>query len=507
MFIFISCQEDETTVITPEIIDSLPSGIVIEEEVTLNPSGYAPLSAMISLTTSEIVRVRIRVLGKNGEDSDVVKDFPELGTTLQIPVHGLYADFQNSVRITFFNSDGVELGIKTYIISTNPLIADMPMISIETAKRDLIAKGMTMVNYYGYSQNVHPFRPFMFDAYGDIRWYLDYINHPDLNNLHYDNGPHRLANGNFYFANREPDAIYEVDLFGTIVNTWDMPGYRFHHEVFEKPNGNFLVSVDKYGESTIEDYIIEIDRNSKEVINEWNLNQSLDNQRTTLTDNAIDWIHVNGVSYDPFDDSIIISGRTQGVVKLTADNEVVWIMGAHKGWSTAGNGIDLTQFLLQPLDATGVPITSHAVLNGDENHLDFEWNWYQHATKVMPDGNIILFDNGFNRNFSEINTYSRAVSYKINTENRTIQQVWQYGKERGTDTYSRIVSDVDYLEAENHMLFSPGNIVDGARPVGKSIEVDMITNEVVFEATVIPPKAFVNKITFHRTERLLLYPD
>ncbi len=504
IFIVISCQKDD---IVPEITDSLIDGLLIKDKVTLDPLGYAPLSAMISLETNEVVSVDMLIIGKNGKDSDVFQSFSETGTTLEIPIHGLYADFENTVRLTFFNANGTDLGFKTYKIKTDPLISDMPLIVINKAEQNQMAQGMTLVNYYGYDKNKNPFRPFMFDAFGDIRWYLNFIKHPRLKNLHFDNGPQRLANGNFYFASREPDAIYEVDHFGNVLNTWEMPGYGFHHEAFEKPNGNFLVSVDKNDAGTIEDYIIEIDRNSKQIIREWDLNISLDNKRTTLTDNAIDWIHVNGVSYDESDDTIIISGRTQGVVKLTANNEVIWIMGSHKDWGVAGNGEDLNQFLLQPLDAAGTPIANQAVLDGDENHPDFEWNWYQHATKVLPNRNIILFDNGHNRNFMGAGSYSRAVEYKVDKENGTIQQVWQYGKERGNETYSRIVSDVDYLEVENHMLFSPGAIVSGARPVGKSIEVDMTNNTVIFEATIIPPKAFADKITFHRTERLPLYPN
>ncbi len=38
----------------------------------------------------------------------------------------------------------------------------------------------------------------------------------------------------------------------------------------------------------------------------------------------------------------------------------------------------------------------------------------------------------------------------------TIQQKWQYGKERGLETFSAIVSSVQYLPATNHVLFSPG---------------------------------------------------
>jgi len=509
----ISCKEDDIT-FSDETLDFQESfscseiNLTVEIGINVNPSGYAPLSAMVFLQANESIQVDMRVLGKNGEDSDVFKSFSEINDILEIPVHGLYPDYENEVEFTFFDVNGTQLCTRMINVETEPLISALPQIVIDTAERSQMEEGMTLVNYYGYDGQVHPFRPFMFDSYGDIRWYIDYQNSPLLNNLHFDDGPHRLANGNFYFGNNEPDAIYEVDLFGNVVNTWDMPGFAFHHEVLEKPNGNFIVAVDNYAANTIEDYIIEIDRNSNEIIRVWNLNESLDNTRTTLTDNEEDWIHVNAVSYDESDDSIIISGRTQGVVKLSATNEVIWIIAPHKEWSLAGNGVSLDQFLLQPLDAQGTPITDQSILDGSENHPDFEWNWYQHAARVLPDGTITLFDNGDNRNYTGVGPYSRAVRYRIDENAGTIQQIWEYGKDRGIATYSRIVSDVDYLENTNHMLVSPGAITLGVvNPLGKSIEVDIATRDVVFEAIIIPPNAFANQITFHRTERLSLYPD
>src|SRR5690606_20081219 len=120
------------------------------------------------------------------------------------------------------------------------------------------------------------------------------------------NGIERLANGNFYFGSGgnnfgavADNRIYEIDLFGNVGNSWEMPGFGFHHEVHEKPDGNFLVTVNKLGAATIEDHVIEIDRESGGIVREWNLNQSMENGRTVWTTDAVDWIHINGVYYDP----------------------------------------------------------------------------------------------------------------------------------------------------------------------------------------------------------------
>ena len=509
----IACQSDDSG---EAVGDPTPNEteVVVSDELILNPSGYAPLSAKILLQTSEEARVSLKIIGKNGVGSDLVQNFPGLGTTFDIPVHGLYASLNNTVILSFEDGSGNDLGSKTYQVQTASLISEMPQITIQEAKRDQMAEGMTLVSYFGHNGSLFPQRPFIFDSYGDIRWYLDFSLHPQLNNLFYDDGIAQLANGNFYFGSGGnafgaggDNLIYEIDLFGNVINTWDMPGYGFHHEVLEKPNGNFLVTVNKLSAATIEDHIIEIDRVSKEIVNVWDLNLSMENTRTALTNDLVDWFHANAVSYDDTDDAILVSGRTQALVKLNSENEVIWIMGPHKDWGISGNGIDLNTLLLQPLDVDGQPIVEQAVLDGDENHPDFEWNWYQHAPLIMPNGNIMLFDNGDNRNFTGNEDYSRAVAFGVDGLNKTIQQVWQYGKERGEETYSRIVSDVDYLESVDHVLFSPGAVSFNGSLYGKSIEVDYDTQELIFEATITPPSAFFDIITLHRTERLSLYAN
>jgi arylsulfate sulfotransferase len=510
VFLFAACTENEevltesqTTVTAKKVAEK--KVVVTNEIVTLNPNGYSPLSATISLQTSSKTKVTIRVVGKNGIESDVVKEFDELSTFHTIPVLGLYPDFENTVELICKPELGKEVWRKKYSIKTAALPTDTyPNIVIDK-KTDQMAEGMTLVSYFGFKTNPVPQTPFIFDAFGDIRWYLDFSTSTELNTLFYDDGMERLQNGNLYFGNGTTNKIYEIDFLGKISNTWDMPGFSFHHNVQEKPNGNFIVSVNKIGKSTIEDYIIEIDRASKQIVNTWDLNLSLQYNRQTLTTNTKDWIHVNAVIYDNSDNTIIVSGRTQGVVKLDENNKVVWILGNHKGWGVAGDGANLNNYLLQPLDSRNRPITNQSILDGDTNHPDFEWPWYQHAPLLMPNGHLMLFDNGgFNRNFSGSGNYSRAVEYDIDDKKKTVKQIWEYGKSRGTSTFAPIVSDVDFLKTPNHdhVIFSPGS-VNNSSIYGKVIELDYTTKNILFEATLTSPRS--TRVTFHRTERLNLY--
>lgn len=478
----------------------------------VNPNGTVPLHAKLQVFVPIKGKVAFKVRGKNGASSDIARSFDDFSTAHQFNVLGLYPNHDNVIDIIYLDENGKERTSDTIHIQTEAYPYELPIIEVDIRKEDRMKPGMTFVSYRGlvYNPNV----PFMMDQFGDIRWYLDFTDHPQLRNLGYDVGVERLANGNFYFGDWSTSAIYEVDVFGKVINSWGFPGYSFHHNVIEKPDGNFLVTVNKEGSlhqnggMTVEDHIIEIDRETGDIIQEWDLRESLDENRIALAnaleDDYIDWIHVNAIVYDETDNTIILSGRTQGVVKLDYGNNVVWILGPHEGWGENRRGDDLNSFLLTPLDANGAIITNENILLGFENHPDFEWNWYQHAPHFMPNGNLMLFDNGDRRNFTGEASYSRAVEYIIDEDAMTVKQIWQYGKERGLSTYASIVSDVDYHEAENTVLFAPGAFVDNGNFLygGKVIEVDYQSKEVVFEA-----RLSSQGITFHRVERMPLYSN
>ncbi len=507
LLIFFSCRKDE---MPPE-----PPPIPAEMQVafTLNPVGVNPLCAKLNVEANVAGRIKIDLIGQDGAASDISHTFSELDTTHHVPILGLYADYENIVYVTLLGDNNEELTKDTIKIQTASLPENLPEGTVQIRKTDKMTPGFTLI---GNHANYIPHMPYMIDAFGKIRWILDYREHAELYNLYFAVGIERLQNGNFYFGDASNDAIYEIDVYGEILNEWGLDGYEFHHNVQEKPNGNFLITVDnpdsyhENGNLTKEDFILEIDRQTGDILNIWDLKESLDEWRTTwdnvLNDSPMDWVHANAVIYDESDGNIIVSCQKQGLVKLDNDNNVQWILAPHLGWNTNRKGDNLNDFLLTPLDADGNPITDTQVLNGYESHPDFEWNWYQHAPLILPNGNLMLFDNGLNRHYNSTEKYSRAVEYLIDEEAMTVQQIWQYGKERDNRTYSPIVSDVDYLSQKNNILFSPGRCDFDGENIrgGRIVELDYATQEVVFEAII---NGGLFDLQFHRTERLPIYAD
>jgi arylsulfate sulfotransferase len=504
---------------TVQNLASLGDTLIIgANALELNPSGFAPLSARLTFSTPVQCKLRITIEGRKGEHTNIEKLVDQYGYNHQIDVHGLYAGVQNNLRVAMTNKEG-NVRLSTQVTVTVPALQNlvMPVIRIVESRHEDMQAGLTLVSYPGESE-VDPARPFMIDAQGDIRWLLDYRNHPVLGNLTYGCGVERLQNGNLYFGDNKTDAIYEVDLMGNIVNRWDLAalGHSFHHNVQEKENGNFLITTSKYdskhqlGNYVINDYVLEINRETGSIVHEWDLKESLDQWRELLLQKplakqtaTINWAHGNAV-IPAGEDAIIVSLRFQGLVKLNNKNQIKWILAPHKAWGNNGRGENLNNYLLHPLSQDGSPIQAEDVINGNQPHADFEWWWGGHAPCLMPNGNLLTFDNGYKRYYNDEPTFSRAVEFRINEAAKEVQQVWQYGQERGLETFARAVSDVDYLPETNHVLFCPGirtPTVDGHG--GKIIEVDYATKEVVFEAEVTTSNGF----SFHRAERMSLYPD
>jgi len=501
IFLVIACNDD--TIFSPDELVLKK----YESEFVLNPTGYTPISGSYSVHTDLIGQLRVTIKHIDGSGDDLIHTFERKDSIHDIPILGLYFDHDNEIIIDFLISD-VVLNTETLSITT-PVQPDyIPNVFIDVVQKEKMEPGMNFINYRSKRD---PSVPFFVDHEGHLRYLLDYEGHMDLTNLNYDVGPERMKNGDFLFGNYPTNEVYQVDILGNVINQYILEGYTFHHTASERQNGNILVTLDKDGSMhpsgnlSLEDFIVEIDRNTGAIVNEWDIKNSIDPNRNVLGTNIfngyIDWAHENGVIEDPSDNSIIISCRLQGVVKLSNDNVAKWILSNHRGWTSTGLGENITDKLLQPLDANGDPITDQDVLNGISNHPDFEWPWYQHAPSIDKDGNLWVFDNGDLRNFSSDQKYSRAVGYKIDEENMTVQQVWTYGKERGIETYSRIASDVDVEEVTGNILFCPGSRVINKDGIGsKIVELDYDTKEVVFEMHINS-----GGISFHRAERMPIY--
>ena len=450
-------------------------------DVIVNPYEISPLTALIIFKTEESVSPKVTIEGDD-ELSTYEYTFDE-GTEHYLPIYGLYPDRDNTVVIEYGDVS------KEFTIATEALPDDFILPTSVDANKDELSNDL-----YFFTPSSGGYTC-AYDVNGDVRWYLTINSIWEVNRL--DNGhmmlsTERLVNSPYYMT-----GLYEMDMLGKIYKEYSLPG-GYHHDYYEMPNGNLLVASDDFtsGDGTVEDYIVELDRETGEVVKTFDLKDVL-NMEDGKSENWIeyDWFHNNSVWYDEETNSITLSGRHQdAVINIDYDSgDLNWIIGDSTNWSE-----EYQKYFFTPV--------------GD----DFEWQWSQHAAMITPEGYVFIFDNGNNKSKNEDeyvpaeDSYSRGVMYKIDTDKMTIEQVFEYGKERGSEFYSPYISDVDYLESEHYIIHSGGIVyVDGKnsnQPAGisgadrlVSDTVEYKDGEVIFEI-VLPTNNY-------RVEKMSLYPE
>ena len=449
----------------------------------LNPNKISPLTAQLKVSANMPCSVSFKVLG----ESPIEQSFDEVSENLVISIVGLYANTTNDVVITYRYEGGkVHDTIK---IKTNALPEGFPSIKINTLNRVKMESGLHGCDIHLANNGTFNSMPLIFDDQGQIRWYFDLsFNGKMISPFQ------RLADGTVLMVSRHN--IFEFDMLGKqLKQSVISQNYGMHHDVVVLPNGNLLVCIGKKNEfinvegeqiRSDSDFIILYDREKGKIIKEWDLAKHLDVSRQER--NYIkkgDWLHMNGLAFNEKDSTIIVSGRNQGLSKISWDDKLEWILSENKNWGKSGrsgDGFETKPYILKAVDENGNAYANN-IQNGKISTEDFDFAWGPHAPEVLPNGNIIVFDNGVYRNFNDENNYSRAVEFEINDVDKTVKQVWQFGKERGEAFYSSIISDVDYLSNSDNILVTSGFVTPKENHNGKIVEVSRATGEVVFEAT------------------------
>lgn len=433
-------------------------------KVVIDPYKASPLTAMVMFETKESTEVKVSIQGKD-DKTGLSYTFPK-SKEHYLAIYGLYAGYDNIVTIEYGDVK------KDIIIETDSLPDDFVLPTSVNGIREELDN-----DFYFFTPSAKGYSA-AYDINGDVRWYL--TNYALWDNTRLKNGRMLVSTERLMYSPYYMTGLYEIDMFGKIYKEYSLAG-GYHHDYYELPNGNLLVASDDFGndDGTVEDVIVEIDKTTGAIVKTFDLKKIL-NMEDGKSENwtSYDWFHNNSVWYDEKTNSITLSGRHQdAVINIDySSGKLNWIIGDKTGWSS-----EYQKYFFTPVGP------------------DFEWQWSQHAAMITPEGYVFIFDNGNNKSkvkdsyVTAENSYSRGVMYKIDTKNMTIEQVYEYGKERGSSFYSPYISDVDYLDKGHYIVHSGGIVnADGKpsnQPAGlsggnvllKSDTVEVKDDKVIFE--------------------------
>lgn len=446
---------EQQNAIDEALLAETQNGYSFEEPcVILNPYGTSPLSAVLIFHTDTEQGGTITVKGKSPEN-DITGTF-EAAFDHIVPVYGLYNGDVTSVELSLEDGTSTTVDIETEQLDLN--FGDFKTEMINADAYDY--SKLTLCCSLGGKM-------YAVDAAGDIRWYFTGSGVLGVHQL--ENG-HLMAPANFVVRQTYyRSGLLEFDLSGKIYTEYAIPG-GMHHDWQEMPNGNLLVASDSPDLKYVEDYVVEIDRTTGDVVWELDMKDLLDwddGVSVSMFEDGseeIDWYHNNSVWYDEANDLVLMSARHKDAIVAVnhSDKSLAWILGDPEGWDVTDESLFFT------------PV-------GD----NFEWFYAQHEVTMLDNGDVMLFDNGSYKvkdpddpnRVSGDDVYSKAVIYHLDTDAMTAEMVFEYGKERGETWYSDWVSGVNSLDGtkDNLWITAGSHLYDAANDTHDFGPADMLT--------------------------------
>jgi len=248
-----------------------------------------------------------------------------------------------------------------------------------------------------------------------------------------------VSNGLIAYVHRDLNRFYLKDESFTVVDSFAGTNDRCFVML---PNGHAIVAVGDSRQMDLSQIIpggrpdadvkdggfLEMNAN-KEVVFEWYCLDHIPITETLadLTDQSVDFTHLNYVNIDPIDHNYLISLRSIcGIYKISrTTGEIIWRLGG--------------------------PANDFTFIGEHEENAPYYFVG-QHSVHRLTDGNILFFDNGGAGGHVDVpvRSYSRAVEYHLDESTRTATLVWEY--RRDPDIYAGSGGDVQRFDNGNTLL-------------------------------------------------------
>jgi len=366
-------------------------------------------------------------------------------TSVTVPAFGLYAGAQNRVAILLVFQDG-SYSISGVPVTTAAYTDPCGALNTPTVQNNRKSYSDLNFDYFLMKDYCSANSPAIIDTDGNLRW-VGTTNVGTLSAILYNNAVY--SSNNASGVNRTELSTGAVTKFADygVSNNVTSTG---HHNFDPGRNG---IVIDVNTTTQTESVNLEIDATTGQVLNQWDLGAIISAAMTAGGDNpsqfvfpvGTDWFHNNATTYNPADNTLIVSSRENFVIAVDYDTpqdgvkKIHWILGdSTKHWYQFAS---LRKFALQLAPGTIAPIG-------------------QHAVSIDHSGNLLLFDDGqasfTQQPAGQARNYSAARSYQIDTTKMTATGVFLYSPQPAI--YSDICSSIYEGRSGNYLIdFSTEN--------------------------------------------------
>ena len=339
-----------------------------EPYIEVNPYKISPLSGIIIFTTNESVSVDVYV-------NDVFVTKMEETKTHIVPIYGLYEDTENSVKLVINGEERI------YKLQTEKSDLEYPL-EVET-------KSLTLNNEELYF-TVASYKTYLtaWDIDGHLRFYLTVDNRMDVE---------WLSNGHFLIGTSEGQfaenfcSFVEMDYLGKIYNYYTPEnGYSFEFQLLS--NGNYMLAGGDKPVYVTEQIVYEMDPKSGEKVSEVNIAEVIKNIDPNFDVNYLGQKAIrNAFYYNEVTDELLLSFRGwDAVISLNyKDKRLNWVFTDPTNELFAN---EVWREYLVELSSGRYPMGQHSVI-------------------LTSDGNVGIFNNGYNRLHGFENGGNDLVSY------------------------------------------------------------------------------------------------
>ena len=387
--------------------------------ITGHTAGATPFISKVTLEVSNITVLKSIQFAINPKPGSVTRPlsatyansylvdrgFENLQTgEIVLPVYGLYDGYSNVVALTYRFMDGSSKQANIRITTAtfdDPCGYNNPTIlKARTNNTDL------SYDYIMVKGSCSNFEPAIIDTDGALRW-VGTAGISAGSVIFFDNAA--------YLGHGHQLSRIELDGAFTLLADYSSLGVtNFHHNI---DRGKVGIILDADTTTYYNSVNIEVDAFGR-VLKTWNLAHIIsaamvaggDDPRQFVYPTPTDWFHLNGVTYNRADDSLIVSSRENFLICLDYETTAIkWILGdPTKKWYQFPS---LRKYALTVASGSLPPIG-------------------QHAPSIAYDQNLLMLDNGqysvFNVPRGDQRGYASARKYKIDLNAKIATEVWNF---------------------------------------------------------------------------------